>query len=309
MRDNAPVIIFCYRRKIDKLINSLLKNKEAKETELFIFSDGFKSDIDKKDVINVRESLKKISGFKLIHIIESGRNKGLANSIIEGTTKVIDKVGKTIVLEDDLIVSPHFLNFMNKSLNLYQNKKNIWSISGYSPVIPKLDKYKNEVYLSLRSSSWGWATWVDRWKKVDWSIDDFKVLKKNKEKIKSFEQGGNDLFKMLELQYLGKIDSWAIRWCYSQFKNSSYSVTPKISMIQNNGFSDGVGVHNFSKGYCWQVKLAETKINDLEAQFNIEISNHFKKYHDISFYTRIGYFLRKWGGYNFIKNLTLSHFD
>ena len=215
MRDNAPVIIFCYRRKIDKLINSLLKNKEAKETELFIFSDGFKSDIDKKDVINVRESLKKISGFKLIHIIESGRNKGLANSIIEGTTKVIDKVGKTIVLEDDLIVSPHFLNFMNKSLNLYQNKKNIWSISGYSPVIPKLDKYKNEVYLSLRSSSWGWATWVDRWKKVDWSIDDFKVLKKNKEKIKSFEQGGNDLFKMLELQYLGKIDSWAIRWCLS----------------------------------------------------------------------------------------------
>ena len=134
-------------------------------------------------------------------------------------------------------------------------------------------------------------------------------INKNKEKIKSFEQGGNDLFKMLELQYLGKIDSWAIRWCYSQFINSSYSVTPKISMIQNNGFSDGVGVHNFGKGYCWQVKLAEAKINDLEAQFNIEISNHFKKYHDISFYTRIGYFLRKWGGYNFIKNLTLSHFD
>ena len=309
MIDNTPVIIFCYRRKIDKLINSLLKNKEAKETELFIFSDGYKSEIDKKDVINIRESLKKISGFKLVHIVESDKNKGLANSIIDGTTEVINKFGKTIVLEDDLIVSPYFLNFMNKSLRLYQNKKNIWSVSGYSPVIPKLDNCKNEVYLSLRSSSWGWATWVDRWKKVDWSINDFKVLKKNKEKIKSFEQGGNDLFKMLELQYLGKIDSWAIRWCYSQFINSSYSVTPKISMIQNNGFSDGVGVHNFGKGYCWQVKLAEVKINDLEAQFNIEISNHFKKYHDISFYTRIGYFLRKWGGYNFIKSLTVSHFD
>ena len=134
-------------------------------------------------------------------------------------------------------------------------------------------------------------------------------MKKNKKKIKFFEQGGNDLFKMLELQYLGKIDSWAIRWCYSQFLNLSYSVTPKISMIQNNGFSDGVGVHNFGKGYHWQVKLAESKINDLEASFNVEISNYFKKYHDINFYTRIGYFLRKWGGYNFIKSLTVSHFD
>jgi hypothetical protein len=301
MTDYVPVIIFCYRRKIDKLINSLLKNKEAKETELFIFSDGFKSEIDKKDVINIRESLKKISGFKLVHIVESDKNKGLANSIIEGTTKVINKFAKTIVLEDDLIVSSHFLDYMNRSLSLYQNKKNIWSISGYSPVIPQLNNNKKEVYLSLRSSSWGWATWADRWNKVDWSINDFKVMKKNKEKIKFFEQGGNDLFKMLELQYLGKIDSWAIRWCYSQFLNLSYSVTPKISMIQNNGFSDGVGVHNFGKGYHWQVKLAESKINDLEASFNVEISNYFKKYHDINFYTRIGYFLRKWGGYDFLK--------
>ena len=281
MTDNAPVIIFCYRRKIDKLINSLLKNKEAKETELFIFSDGFKSEIDKKDVINIRENLKKISGFKLVHIVESDKNKGLANSIIEGTTKVINKFGKTIVLEDDLIVSSHFLDYMNKSLSLYQNKKKIWSISGYSPAIPQFDNYKKEVYLSLRSSSWGWATWVDRWKKVDWSIDDFKVLKKNKEKIKSFEQGGNDLFKMLELQYLGKIDSWAIRWCYSQFKNSSYSVTPKISMIQNNGFSDGVGVHNYSKSDRWHVKIADTNINDFETSFDDKVVHYFKKYHDI----------------------------
>ena len=170
MTDYVPVIIFCYRRKIDKLINSLLKNKEAKETELFIFSDGFKSEIDKKDVINIRESLKKISGFKLVHIVESDKNKGLANSIIEGTTKVINKFAKTIVLEDDLIVSSHFLDYMNRSLSLYQNKKNIWSVSGYSPVIPQLNNYKKEVYLSLRSSSWGWATWADRWNKVDWSI-------------------------------------------------------------------------------------------------------------------------------------------
>ena len=297
----APLVIFCYRRKIDGLINSLLKNQEAKDTELFIFSDGFKTKVDKKDVVNLRGNLKNIRGFKSLHIIESDKNKGLANSIIEGTTKVINKFDKIIVLEDDSIVSSHFLDFMNKCLSLYQNKTDIWSVSGYSPAIPQLIDYKKQVYLSLRSSSWGWATWVDRWKKVDWSISDFKDLKKNKEKIMFFEQGGNDLFKMLELQYLGKIDSWAVRWCYSQFLNSSYSVTPKISMTQNNGFSDSYGVHNSGKSDRWHVKIADTNVNDFETSFDAKIIHYFKKHYDINLYTKIGYFLRKWGGYNFIK--------
>ena len=55
----SPIIIFCYRRKIDSLIVSLLKNTEASESDIFIFSDNYKSDID-KDVLAVRESLKYI---------------------------------------------------------------------------------------------------------------------------------------------------------------------------------------------------------------------------------------------------------
>ena len=123
MNEYAPVIIFCYRRKIDKLIRSLLKNKEVKKTDLFIFSDGFKSETDKKDVLNVRKYLKKIKGFKSVNIIERIKNKGLANSIIEGTSQIINKFDKTIILEDDLVVSPYFLHFMNNSLKFYQKKK------------------------------------------------------------------------------------------------------------------------------------------------------------------------------------------
>ncbi len=301
MNEYAPVVIFCYRRKIDQLIESLRKNYESKDTQLFIYSDGFKSDKDKNDVINVRKDLKKIHGFKLVHIIESNRNKGLANSIIDGVTEVIKKFDRIIVLEDDLIISEYFLNFMNRSLNHFKESKDIWSVSGYSPKIPYLQNYQKEVYLSLRSSSWGWATWLDRWRKVDWLLSDFDNLKKDKEKIKNFELGGNDMFKMLELQYLGKIDSWAIRWCYSQFLNSSYSVTPKISMTQNKGFDDNLGMHNLSSDPRWKVDLSNSKINNIEVSFDSEIIDNFKKYYDMSFYTRCGYFLRKWGGYNLIK--------
>ena len=303
MNDYAPVIIFCYRRKIDKLIRSLLKNKEVKKTDLFIFSDGFKSETDKKDVLNVRKYLKKIKGFKSVNIIERIKNKGLANSIIEGTSQIINKFDKTIILEDDLVVSPYFLHFMNNSLKFYQKKKNIWSISGYGPSIPHLKNYNKEVYLSLRSSSWGWATWKDRWNKVDWSIKCFKRFKHNKRRKKDFEKGGNDMFKMLELQHLGKIDSWAIRWCYSQFKNSAYSLTPKVSMTQNIGFSDNIGIHNFGDDEHWKVNISMSKIKNFQASFDIELANSFKLYHDINYYTKIGYFFRKWGGYSLIKKI------
>jgi hypothetical protein len=294
MSENSPIIIFCYRRKIEGLVNSLLKNKEASDSNLFIFSDGFKSEMDKQDVLDVRNSINTIKGFKSITIYENVINKGLANSIINGVTSIINNYRKSIILEDDLIVSEYFLNFMNRALDFYENNKRIWSISGYSPSLYCLKDYKKEIYLSLRSSSWGWATWSDRWNKVDWSVKDFNNFKKDKTKIKQFNQGGNDLFKMLELQYLGKIDSWAIRWNYSQFLYSAYSATPKISMIQNVGFGDNVSTHNKKSSSKWKVLLAKTKINHFEISMNYEITKSFKKFHNLSFYKKIQYLLRKW---------------
>ncbi len=154
MSDTAPIIIFCYRRRIDKLIESLLNNKEASISNLYIFSDGYKSDLDKEDIRDLRRSIRRIKGFKSISIFVSNFKKGLADSIIQGTTSVINKYGKAIILEDDLITSKYFLDLMNKSLNLYKNNRNIWSVSGYSPPLNYLKDYEKEVYLSLRCSSW-----------------------------------------------------------------------------------------------------------------------------------------------------------
>jgi len=310
MKTQAPIIIFCYRRKIDKLIVSLRKNKEAPKSNLFIFSDSFKSEIDKRDVLTVRQSIKKIKGFKSIKIYKSNTNKGLAKSIIDGVSLIINNFGKAIIIEDDLIVSEYFLNYMNRALDFFKNNKDIWSISGYAPPLPCLKYYKQEIYLSLRSSSWGWATWSSRWNKVDWKVKDFNNLKKNKNKIKQLNQGGNDLFKMLELQYLGKIDSWAIRYNYSQFLHSAYSVTPKISMTKNMGFNDNYATHTKGNNLKWKVRLAKKPVNSFEVLLNQKIIKDLKKFHDLSLYTKIGYFLKKWGGYDQIKKgLKLINLD
>lgn len=299
----SPIIIFTYRRVPDKLINSLLANNLFEQSEVIIYSDGSKGDQDLEDVAEVRSYLQTVEGFKNIKIIESPSNKGLANSVIDGVSEVINKYGKVIVLEDDLIVSSDFLEYMNNALNFYEKNKNIWSISGYGPKLPCLEDYKDDIYLSVRGSSWGWATWKDRWDKVDWGVKEFHKLQEDKDLREKFNLGGNDMFKMLELQMLGKIDSWAIRWCYNQFKYNQYTVYPKKSKIINDGFADNKGTHNSGDNSNLVIELSNKNVKLIDIHVNSELVKCFQKFHDLDLNTKIGYFLKKNGGYNLAKKI------
>ena len=110
-------------------------------------------------------------------IYESPYNKGLACSIIDGVTKIVNDYEKIIVLEDDLITTPNFLNFMNQALHFYITDATIFSISGYTLNLPSLPSYSKDFYLGYRGSSWGWGTWKDRWDEVDWEIKDYDKFK------------------------------------------------------------------------------------------------------------------------------------
>lgn len=298
----VPIVIFTYRRNIDELITSLLLNNLSKESDLYIFSDGFKNDIDKKDVLAVRENLKRINGFRTIKIIESQQNKGLANSVIEGVSSIFEQSEKVIVLEDDLIVSDNFLTFMNQSLDFYKEEENIWSISGYTPDLECLSNYEKDIFLALRANSWGWATWKNRWEKIDWDINDWDSFKKDSVLINKFNRGGDDLFKMLEVQMLGKIDSWAIRWCYNQFKYNSFTIYPTKSRVVNIGF-DSKGTHNSDGSERWDTQISNEKINLETVVIDDNIISCFAKKYNLKNKTKIGYFLKKYGGYKMIRRM------
>ena len=234
----APICLFTYNRLTEtkQTVEALQKNFLTKESELFIFSDGAKNEEGVLKVNEVRAFLKGISGFKSVTIFESKQNKGLANSIIAGVTQIIEKYGVVIVLEDDLITSPNFLNFMNEALDFYANKPKVFSISGYSMDLPSLNNYRKDYYLGYRASSWGWATWLNKWENVDWEIKGYDKFKWNIiEKLK-FMRGGYDMPYMLWKQMNGKIDSWAIRWCYYQFRKQMFTVFPTLSKVESIGF-------------------------------------------------------------------------
>ena len=294
MSEYAPVVVFVYNRADDaKLtLEKLDKNTLAGRSKLFIFSDGAKNETGQDRVSEVRKYIheySKISAFESVDIIEADENKGLANSVIGGVTKIINEFGKVIVVEDDLITSEDFLEYMNGGLDFYMDSPEIWSISGYTHALPSLKDYTHDVYLGYRASSWGWATWKDRWEKVDWKVSDYDQFRFSIKKRRQFARGGMDLPSMLKAQMNGKIDSWAVRWCYAQSMLDMYTVFPKVSRVKNIGL-DGTGTHGKADDadtYLSNFSEDASELKFEEAELNMNLVKESYSVFYLSLYIRI----------------------
>lgn len=234
----APIGLFTYNRLDEtiKTVEALKRNHLAKDSDLIIYSDAPKSNFGKEKVWAVREYLESIEGFKSIKLFKADENKGLANSIIDGVSDVITEYGKVIVLEDDLITLPNFLDFMNQCLDFYENIDSIQTINGFSPLINCV----NPVYFHTRSFPWGWATWKKYWDKDIFDKDVISnIINEDETILNNFKKKcGQDISSMLLDSINGKNDSWYVRWVFSHFMSNKYSVYPKMSLIENIGFSD-----------------------------------------------------------------------
>ena len=209
---------------------------------IYIFVDGARlhKDGELKEVELVREYVISITGFKTLHYTFSEVNKGLGASIIDGVSEVINRYGKVIVLEDDLCVQPNFLAFMNQGLKYYEKVNGVFSICGYNNKIKIPKDYKADAYIYNRSSSWGWATWKDRWDTIDWKLEPFDIYKSKARVFRCW--AGSDAWKMLNDWHKGKNNSWAIRFVFAQFLQNKKCVNPCYSLINNRGF-DGQGTN------------------------------------------------------------------
>lgn len=274
----APILLFTYKRlaPLKKTVEALQQNQLAQNSDLFIFSDGPKSDADAPQIEKIRSYLKTIHGFRKVEIAASQENKGLASSIINGVNKVFEQYDRVIVLEDDLLTTPNFLKYMNKGLSYYETAKKAFSISAYSFDLRHNEDPQNTTYFLNRGWSWGWATWKDRWQDVDWEVTDYPSFRKDKNRKKQFALGGSDLNKMLEKQMTGQLDSWAIRWFYHQFKVGGLTLYPLASKIYNNGF-DTFATHTSGSDKRYLPYLDSEYSTDFMFPTMVEIDTAYQK--------------------------------
>ncbi len=236
----SPIVVFAYNRPelLQQTLLSLKKCRLATVSDLYIYIDGPRNEADIKEVNAVRNIASHISGFKSVTCKASDTNKGLADSVISGVTEVINKFGKVIVVEDDLVVSAGFLEFMNFMLDKYEHDERIFQVSGFGVKIHPPKDYIYDYYIHIRAHSWTWGTWKDRWETIDWQVKDFHYLLHDKKKQREFNRGGSDLFGMLKGYMEHKNNSWYIRFTYAMFCQKRYAIMPVRSLVLNNGFGE-----------------------------------------------------------------------
>ena len=254
----APIVVFTYNRPehTQRTLDALLQNPLANESDIIIYSDSARTANHNKAVDEVRSYLSELTGFRSIKVIHRDKNFGLAESIIQGVTEVLQQSEKVIVLEDDMVVSPYFLEYMNEALEKFFDDDRVISVHGYVyPVKIELP----EAFFLTGADCWGWATWQRCW--ALFNSDGQYLLDElvRRHLIQEFDYNGAYPFlSMLKDQIKGANDSWAIRWHASAFLAGKLTLYPGRSLVHNIG-TDSSGTHC---GYSdnMDAKLSETKI-------------------------------------------------
>jgi hypothetical protein len=241
-RAAAPIALFLYRRPQHTLrcLQSLARNPEFLDSPLYLFCDGPKDAADADVVAEVRRIAHGLTHARKV-VVEAPRNCGLANSVIAGVTRVVQEHGRVIVVEDDLVLAPTFLAFMNQSLHHYRDDSHVMQVSGHMYPVDT-GSARDAVFMPM-ASSWGWATWDRAWRRFDPDMREFQTLVEQSALRRQFDiDGAVPYFSILKRQRAGKADSWFIRWYLSLFMHGGMTLYPCQSLVRNEGF-DGTGVH------------------------------------------------------------------
>ena len=276
MEKYAPVVIFTYNRLAHtvKTIEALSDNCGADETEVFIYSDGWRNNEDKKKVRAVREYLKSLDKFKKIHLIERKSNMGLADNIIDGVSSVINKYGKVIVVEDDIITSKWFLQYMNDALVKYEGERKVMAVSGYLPPIET--EGLPQAFFSEVFECWGWGTWDRCWSKFERNPEKLiqDTPKENIRRININNMVNN--WQQVILNYKHVIKTWAIFFHALIIKNNGLVLNNCANLSMNIG-KDGTGENSGYEILHDTRILSDTRVEEFPDK--IELNSLAMKYY------------------------------
>lgn len=266
MRDLAPIVLFVYNRlyHTQQTVAALQGNLLAAESHLFIYSDASKDEKDRDSVLSVRAYIKTITGFRSVSIVERTENHGLASSIIDGVSTIVNQYGKIIVIEDDLVTSPLFLTFMNNALDYYQEDERVMNVNGY--VLPGMTDNGNGMFFIRIPSSWGWGTWARSWKFFDRDADKIIGTFDVRQRHQFDFESTFPFFRTIVRNHRGVLKTWAIFWYAAIFQHGGLCVSPVVSLVANIG-NDGSG-ENSAISNLFEVNLAQ----NLDVTFSEDVA-------------------------------------
>lgn len=261
----APIIVFAYKRPehFRAMLATLAANEPAAESKLYIFCDGPKpdaSDHDRAAIAEVRSIAHGVHGFASVSVIAAGTNKGLARSVIDGVTQVVHEHGRAIIVEEDVVLSPHFLRFMNQALDAYAADARVAAIGAWNYFAPE-EQIQRNFFLRYPDSQ-AWATWKRAWDRFEPDGKALLDLLERSGRLKAFDCDGRVgiYSEMLRAQVEGRIDSWAIRWTASCIASGGLCYYPRVSLLRNKGIGQG-GTHETGHDHNAELPIAAEPVH------------------------------------------------
>ncbi len=246
----SPILVMTYRRPVNtKIILQLLKKYNHKN--VIVFNDGLKK---KEHYLEHKKTRKIINEHKRINkleIIFPKKNLTQKNNLPFALEKVFKKYDRAIILEDDCIPNRSFFKFCDLLLEKYKNDNRISQISGNNFLNFKKYKRRNNdsYFFSNFTSSWGWATWKDRWQGVyDKDIHLWPIIKKEMWLRDIFNnQKSYDFWtKAFDRRFKNLDDDWDRPWTLANLINNRLNVFPSKNLISNIG-DDNSALHSNPK--------------------------------------------------------------
>ena len=308
----APIILFVYNRSwhTEQTLRALMANELAAKSELYIYADGPKPNATEEQlqkIHEVRQLIRQEQWCGKVHIVESEKNKGLADSIIGGVTEIVNKHGKIIVLEDDIVPTAGFLRYMNDALAIYEKDEQVMQVSGYIYPYANVPKIPTTYFLRIMAC-WGWGTWKRAWKHYEHDVDIHLSHFNTPQLQKKFDvEGHMKNYCQLVYNKEGVYYTWAVRWYASWLYHGGFSLFPSQSLVYNVGFDDS-GEHSVSSRLTYNQPLLEDLLLQRIAikennSIRYAIDRAFKKmYRPKNFHQYVGRIAMKLGIYDFLRN-------
>lgn len=256
----TPIAIFTYNRPqhTQRLLTSLTACRRLDECAVVIYCDAPKKPEHAASVQATREIVQAWAAEQRADVVLREANYGLAKSIITGVTQLCEQYGRVIVLEDDLVLAPAFLEYMLAALDYYADDERVYQVSGYTFAFE--DNPQPGVFLIPVATTWGWATWKRAWDHYEHDSAEALQILENPQNSHAFDlNGAYPYTRMYRRSVAGKNDSWGIRWWFSIWRRKGLVVYSRQSMVANEGF-DGSGTHGKKQGNWQQQRVFDAQL-------------------------------------------------
>jgi hypothetical protein len=247
---------------------------DLKKFKLFFFVDGPR---DQNDILLINQSIQFIKKFcvkKNCKIFIQKKNLGLKKHWIYCMSKTFLNADKAIFLEDDLMLSHRFFDFIHAGLIKYQKNKEIKSICGHVPIKTFA---KDKFYFAWRPSVWGFGTWRRTWKECKQFMKNSNKLNFNYKFKKNLFKHGQDLHIALGKNLIKKQSTFGVWWAVNIIIKKGLNLYPSKTLVDNIGFDgsgDNCSVTSFFKQKLnkkFKLKIMPDLI-ELDKKFSSKIS-------------------------------------